>query len=155
MRRASSPDLVIEAETLVHRPPEVVFAWLADVQDHAVYPGSPVAAMPKTPSGPTAVGTRWDEVVRLGPVRMTLVSVVTAIEAGRRLEMRFRGPFQDGDLRYTFHPEDGATRLRQRMTLRIRYAPRPIARRMAARFETRVRTRLEGVRAAIEAGPVE
>lgn len=149
-RTARAPDAIVDAETLVRRPPTAVYAWLADIQDHLV-PGSPVPAMPKTPAGPTAVGTRWDEVVLMGPFRMIVVSTVTGLETGRRLEMRYRGPFQEGDLRYTLEPEGTGTRLHQWETLYLRYMPHALARRLGATWEARVRARLEAVREEIEA----
>jgi hypothetical protein len=70
-----------------------VFALLADVQRGATGPGSPVLAMEMNPPGETAVGTRWREVIRLGPgLRMTKGSQATAVEPDRLLALRFWGP---------------------------------------------------------------
>lgn len=59
------------------RPPDVVYATLADIQRY-VQPGSPVPEMEKIPPGPTTVGTRWREVIRLAPfLTMTIWSEAT------------------------------------------------------------------------------
>ncbi len=102
----------------IERSAQDVFALLADVQDFATVPGSPVAVMEKTPQGPTAVGTRWREVVRLGLGRtLTMWSEVTAIEPGRLLVLRLWGGNMRGDLVYTLTPCDTHTVLRQQETL--------------------------------------
>jgi hypothetical protein len=54
--------------------PSEVDEVLADVQDWALSPRSPVKAMVTMPPGPTRVGTRWREVVRLGPGTGTAVA---------------------------------------------------------------------------------
>jgi hypothetical protein len=88
----------------------------------------------KSPPGPTGVGTRWHEVVRVLPfLRMTVHSVVTAIDADRRLVLDFASSWMRGTLEYTFEPTaDGGAVLRQRETLMprgpLRLADRAIAR---------------------------
>jgi hypothetical protein len=91
-----------DASVRITRSTAEVFAKLADIQESVQPPESPVAAMEKIPPGPTAVGTRWREVVRLGPwFRMTRWSEVTAIEPGKMLAERFWGGSMRGTLVYT------------------------------------------------------
>lgn len=138
----------------IRRPPAAVFALLADVQDH-IHPGSPVPVMEKIPPGPTRVGTRWREVVRLAPfVSMTIWSEVTAFEPGRRLEETFRGPWLRGSLAYTIEPLPEGCRLRQRQTLNPHGPLRLMARLMGRMFRPRMAARLESIRAGLEAGVV-
>lgn len=135
----------------IRRPPEVVFATLADIQEHIHAPGSPVPEMEKMPPGPTVVGTRWREVVRVAPrLTMTVWSEVTAIAPGRMLEESFTGPSMRGTLRYDIEPTDTGCVLRQRQSITptgpLRFAEGLVGRS----FEPRVRARLESIRDGLE-----
>jgi hypothetical protein len=106
--------MIFDETVLINRPPEAVFSRLADIQRGAVYPGSPVLAMEKIPPGPTAVGTRWREVVRLGKRRkMTMWSEVTGMDPDATLAERFWGGRMRGVLIYTISPAPQGSRLRQ------------------------------------------
>jgi uncharacterized protein YndB with AHSA1/START domain len=132
-------------------PPEAVFALLADIQRYTGQPGSPVPEMEKLPPGPTGVGTRWREVVRLLPgVTMTMWSEVTAIEPGRRLEETFRGPWMTGTLAYSIQPQNGGAVLRQRETLEPHGPLRVVAGRMERMLRPRVVDRLGVIRDVLE-----
>jgi hypothetical protein len=95
--------------------PTAAFDLLANVDRYATGPGSPVSAMTRRPRGPTAVGTCFREVIRLGPLgRFTVWSEVLVLDRPRCLEERFWGPGMHGHLRYTFTPlDEGRTVLRQ------------------------------------------
>ena len=122
----------------IGRPPEAVYAMLADIQQY-VDPASVVPEMEKIPPGPTEVGTRWREVVRLLPgITMTIWSEVVALEPGRRLEVRFHGPGMSGLLIYVIEDHDGGTLLRQIETL----TPHGPLRVMAGTVERTLRPRL-------------
>jgi hypothetical protein len=134
----------------VGRPPHVVYAVLADIQLY-VQPGSPVPEMEKIPPGPTAIGTRWREVVRLGPfLAMTIWSEVTALEPDRRIEERFRGPGFIGRLVYTIGASEGGCVLRQQQTITPRGLLRLAGGAMDRMFGRRVSARLESIRDGIE-----
>lgn len=108
-----------DGSVLVGAPPAAVFALLADVQDHAVGPGSPVVAMEKLPPGPTRVGTRWREVVSLAPgLTLEIWSEVTRLEPDRCLEERFWGAGMRGSLTYTLTPSRRGCLLRQQESMR-------------------------------------
>jgi len=134
----------------IRRPPDVVHAVLADIQRY-IDPGSPVPVMEKIPPGPTTVGTRWREVIRLGPfLAMTMWSEVTAIEPGRRLEERFRGPWITGRLVYSIEPDEAGCVLRQQQTITPHGPLRLVAGRMDLMFRPRVTARLEAIRDGLE-----
>ena len=134
----------------VRRPPDAVYATLADIQRY-IDPDSPVAVMEKIPAGPTTVGTRWREVIRLGPfLTMTMWSEVTAIEPDRRLEERFRGPWITGRLVYSIEPDDGGCVLRQQQTITPHGLLRLLAGPMDRMFRPRVTARLEAIRDGLE-----
>jgi hypothetical protein len=134
----------------IRRPPDVVYAVLADIQRY-IAPGSPVPVMEKIPPGPTTVGTRWREVIRLGPfLTMTMWSEVTAIEPDRRLEERFRGPWITGRLVYSIEPDEAGCVLRQRQTITPHGPLRLVAGLMDKMFRPRVTARLESIRVGLE-----
>jgi len=136
----------------IHRPPDVVYAVLADIQRY-IDPDSPVPVMEKIPAGPTTVGTRWREVIRLGPsLTMTMWSEVTAIEPDRRLEERFRGPWITGRLVYSIEPNEGGCVLRQQQTITPHGPLRLVAGPMNRMFWPRVTARLESIRDGLERG---
>lgn len=138
----------------VARPPEQVFGWLTDIQDHEPLPARARVRMVKEPPGPTRVGTRWHERVRMpGGWWLRVESVVTAVEEPRRLEMDFRNAGFSGHLAYLLAPAPGGTLLRQRETLRLRALVRPFATSVERSLGTHLVQRLDDVRAALEAAP--
>jgi hypothetical protein len=123
----------------IRRPPTEVFALLADVQEHALGRGSPVTAMEKLPPGPTRIGTRWHEVIRVAPgLRMTVWSEATAVDPPRQLSERFVGPGMQGELTYLLESIPGGTRLHQRESIR----PVGLARLVAPLIDRMLRPRL-------------
>lgn len=135
----------------IARSPSEVFGLLADVQRWAVHPGSPITAMEKLPAGPTAVGTRWREVVRLGPwLRMTIWSEVTDIEPGVMLAERFWGGSMRGTLIYTLQADDGGALLRQRESMATVGWLRPLDGVMGRMLERRLGRRLLDIRDQLE-----
>jgi hypothetical protein len=106
--------MIFDETVLIGRPPGAVFQRLADIQQGAGSPGSPVLEMEKIPPGPTVVGTRWREVVRLSRRRsMTMWSEVTGIEPNVMLAERFWGGSMRGILIYTISPAPEGATLRQ------------------------------------------
>ena len=135
----------------IGRQPDAVYALLADVQRYIHHPGSPIPQMEKLPDGPTTVGTRWREVVRLATfVTMTVWSEVTAAEPGRRLDLTFRGPGMTGSIVYSIEPSDGGCVLRQRETLTPHGPLRLVAGPMERILAPRLRQRLEDIRQLLE-----
>ncbi len=99
-------------------PPERVHALLADIQDLEPLPRADGVTMTKSPVGPTGVGTRWHERVRMAPgVWMRVESTVTAVRPPESLGMDFRTVWCRGHLTYTIEPTPTGCRLHQRETL--------------------------------------
>jgi hypothetical protein len=137
----------------VRRPPPDVLAFFLDLQDHLDdSPSSPVPELEKIPAGPTRVGTRWREVVKLAPgVRMTVWSTATAIEPDRRLAETFTSSWMHGTLEYTVSPTGNGTLLHQRETLTPKGPLRLLDRPIAAMLRPALVQRLEDVRDVLEA----
>ncbi len=137
----------------IRRPVHVVYAFLADIQDHLDRsPSSPVPELEKIPPGPTVVGTRWREVVRMAPgIRMTVWSEATAVEPDRRLTLAFTSAWMRGTLDYTVAATDDGTLLRQQETLTPKGILRLIDRPIAAMLGRAIVARLEDIRTLLEA----
>lgn len=137
----------------VRRPPAVVLAFFVDIQDHVdPSPSSPVPELEKIPAGPTVVGTRWREVVRMAPgVRMTVWSEVAALEPDRRMTETFWSSWMRGTLDYTVAADGDGTLLRQRETLTPKGPLRLFDRPIAAMLRPAVTRRLADIRDLLEA----
>lgn len=132
-------------------PPSVVFALLADIQDTATGPGSPVSAMDKIPAGPTHVGTRWREVVRLGlGLRLTMWTETIAVEPDRQLMLRFWGGSMRGEITYTIEPSDGGAVLRHEEWMHAVGWLRPLDVLLGRMLAPRIHRRLEAIRDHLE-----
>ena len=135
----------------VRRPAGMVFALLADVQDHVGAPARSGVRTGKSPSGPTVEGTRWHERVRLAPGWwMPVDSVVTAIEDPDLLAMDFRSAWFTGHVDYRIESTPQGCLLRQHVVLRSRRLLRPWSARVDARLRPRLLDRLADIRDAIE-----
>lgn len=139
----------------IKRSPHEVFIFLADVQDHTGEPGSPVLSMEKEPTGETQVGTRWREVVRLGPfTRMTVHSEVVALEADRKLELSFKGPGMRGSLTYLVEePGVDECTLHQIESIHLVGILRPFSPLYERLLRPRLEGRMQDIRDDLEHGP--
>jgi hypothetical protein len=136
----------------IPRPPEAVYAVLADIQNYIQGPRSPVPEMEKIPAGPTRVGTRWREVVRLLPfVTITMWTEVADVVQGRRLSSTFHGPLMTGRLTYEIEPTADGSVLRQRETLTPGGPLRLVAGLMDRMLRPRLVARMEAIRDLLEA----
>lgn len=137
----------------IARTPGAVFALLADVQDWAVGPGSPVTTMEKLPPGPTRVGTRWREVVRVARgLSMTMWSEATDVVPDQLLALRFWGTGMKGSLTYTLTACAEGTLLRQQETMHMVGWLRPLDALVGRMLEPRLTSRLRDIRDTLE-GP--
>lgn len=98
-------------EIHINRPPERVFAVLSDRTQYQRW----VVGTEQTHE---AEGD-WPEVgstlryTVAGPLKLSNRTVVRAVDAPRRLELRAKaGPFPDADITLDLYPEDGGTRVR-------------------------------------------
>lgn len=91
----------------IRKPPEVVFAFLANIQDVQQPDDSPVLALDLITEGPPRLGSKYREVVQMMPfVKGEILSEITAFESPRVLEMTWSGPGMRGTDRYELdtHP---------------------------------------------------
>lgn len=140
-------DLAIE----IRRAPEDVYQFLVDKDLYRQPPGSPVLRLDRLTPGPAWVGTRWIEVVRLGPgMSMTVGSQADRVEPGVALGEQFTSTWFTGRLTYTFQPIPAGTRLRQQQTLRLRGPLALLAGPIDAALRPRLLSRLADIRDVLE-----
>ncbi len=139
----------------IRRPPRAVFAMLADVQDWGkAERAALVPVMETVTPGPTRVGTRWHEVIRLAPhITMTVWSEVVGIEQDCLLDERFWAWWMRGRLEYTVTPTDGGAVLRQRERLEPRGPFRLVDTLIARQLGPAIEGRLRAIARMLEAVP--
>jgi len=86
-----------QANTEIDRPVEQVFAYLIDFENAPKWQSGVVTSKLATP-GPLRKGSKFDEVVKLGPWRMPATCEITEVEGSRRAAFRTtsRGPVEYG-----------------------------------------------------------
>lgn len=149
-----SPGLAFDLSVEIRRPPRLVFALLADIQDAEPIPRSAAVRMVKEPSGPTTVGTRWHEWVRVAPCCwMRVESVVSQSDEPYQLAMDFRSRWLSGHLIYDIQPVADGSHLHQRETVRPRALLRWLSPFIERRMRPRLIERLADIKAILEASP--
>jgi uncharacterized protein YndB with AHSA1/START domain len=138
----------------IRRPPPVVFALLADVQDAEPIPRSAAVRMVKEPTGRTTAGTRWHEWVRVVPGYWFHVeSLVSHVQEPNKLSMDFQSRWLSGHLTYDIEPTPDGSILRHRETVRPRAFLRWLWPFIERRLRLRIVERLADIKAILEASP--
>ncbi|HEX8973146.1 SRPBCC family protein [Oryzihumus sp.] len=101
----------VEGETVIRRPVEEVFDYVADERHEPAY-NPRMARSAKVTDGPVGVGTRFEAHMATRPRPMRMVSELTAFERPHRLELRTTSAFAEVSGRMTFDAVDGGTRMR-------------------------------------------
>jgi hypothetical protein len=108
-----------EVTAVINRPPEEVFAFFFDIDQHAGQEGTIVPVYDKITPGPTGPGTRYREVVRILPfLTGEILTELVEYDPYRRLAYRFVAMGMPGELNCDFEAVAGGTRLAQRQSLR-------------------------------------
>ena len=138
----------------IRRPPKAVFALLADIQDFEPIPRNEALRLTKDPSGPTRVGTRRHEWVRLAfGCWLNVESVVSELEPPHRYGMNFHSRWLTGHLTYEIEPTADGCILRHREIIRPRVQlrwPRPVIDRG---MRPRLLRRLTDIKQILESAP--
>jgi hypothetical protein len=110
--------------------------------------------MAKEPEGPTHVGTRWHERVRLVPgCWLSIESVATVLHDPTVLGMDFRSRPWSGHLTYEVEPgADGGSVLRHRETLRVRGPLALLTTPIGRHLRTQIQQRLLDLKQVLEEG---
>ena len=144
---APGTPLTFDLSIPIARSPSTVWSLLADIQDLEPIPRASGVRMEKEPVGPTRVGTRWHEQVRMAPgVWMRIESTVTDARPPDALGMDFRTRWFTGHLDYAIEQTPSGSRLHQREVLTLR-GPGPVrATWVDARLRPRLLDRLAEIR---------
>lgn len=144
----------IDLAITIRRPPRAVFDLLADIQDVEPIPRGADIEMRKDPPGPTRVGTRWHERVRLAPgCWLSVESVVTELREPAVLGMEFRSRPWRGHLTYEIEAVPGGRSvLHHRETLKLRRPLRLLTALIGRQLEAHVAQRLRDIRDVLEVG---
>jgi hypothetical protein len=95
-----------------------VFAFFRDIDQHPRRADSIVPVYDRITTGPTGVGTRYREVIRLLPSRTgEMLSEITCYEPEHRLGYRFCGLGMEGNLVYDFEATPEGTLVIQKQSL--------------------------------------
>ena len=147
----SSGESTFDLSVAIRRPPSAVFALLADIQNAEPIPRRAAVRMIKEPAGPTVVGTRWLEQVRLAPgCWLHVESIVSDMDDPIHLGMNFHSRWFTGHLAYDIEPAGGGSVLHHRETLRPRVLPRWSSPFIERRLRPHLVQRLHDIKGVLE-----
>jgi uncharacterized membrane protein len=99
----------IESSIVIHRPVEIVFAYVSDLSNLPKW--DRVKEVQVTSAGPVGVGTTFQRVIPILGVKLENTMEITAYEANRQFTAKSAfGPFP-GEASFHFEPAEGGTRL--------------------------------------------
>ena len=140
-----------EFRAVIACPLAEVFAFFRDMDQQARQEDSVVPVYDKVTPGPTGVGTRYREVVRLLPgLTAEIRSEITAFEPERHLAYRFSGLGMDGVLNYYLEATELGTLVVQRQSLYPRGLLKLFNPLIEAAFSRAAGGRLQGIKALLE-----
>jgi hypothetical protein len=97
----------------IHKPLEVVFDFLANIQDLHQPDDSPVLALDLITEDPPRLGSKYREVVRMMPfVKAEIISEITAFDLPRVIELTWSGSGMSGTDTYELDTNQGGTILK-------------------------------------------
>jgi hypothetical protein len=150
LRPRDEGEYLIDREIEIPRLPGAVYAFLADIQEAEPIPRRARVVMVKEPLGPTAVGTRWHERVRLAPgLWLHVESLVTQAEDPHRLAMDFTSRWWTGQLTYEIEATDAGTLLHHREVIRPRALLWSLTPMIGRRLDRKIQERLVDIRALV------
>ncbi|HET7661167.1 MAG TPA: SRPBCC family protein [Oryzihumus sp.] len=107
----------VEGQTVIRRPVDEVFDYVADERHEPAYNRRMVRAA-KLTDGPVGAGTRFEAQMATRPRPMHMVTELTGFERPHRLELRTTSGFAEVRGAMTFDAVDGGTRMRWSWELR-------------------------------------
>ncbi len=96
----------------IHKPPEMVFEFLANIQDVPQAGDSPVIALDLITDGLPRLGSKYREGVQVMPFfKGEILSEITAFDLNQLLELTWTGPGMQGIDQYELMEVPGGTSL--------------------------------------------
>ena len=134
---------------MISRSPGDVFAFVADLNNIPIWQSEVVTSKVITP-GPTQVGTRFTEDVRMGPTRTTATCEVTEFAPGALMGFKAMSPRMDYLGRLTVEGVTGGTKLTMEGSAQMKGWWRLMQPLMRSEAKSGMRKELEAVKAALE-----
>jgi hypothetical protein len=106
--------MIVWSSTIdIRKPPEVVFEFLANIQDVQQSDDSPVLVLDLITEGPPRLGSMYREVVQMMPlVKGEILSEITVFDVPRELELTWSGSGMRGTDRYELDTNQSGTNLK-------------------------------------------
>ncbi len=139
-------------------PPAELFAFLQDIDRYAGRPGTIVPVYDKLTKGPSRLGTRYREVIRVLPGwHIKNQAEIIRLEPDARLDLlyAFRRGNMHGVLSYRLTPTSQGTLLVQQQSLHLRGWLRLFTLPVFLLFGRQVRRRLADIQFLLETGALE
>jgi carbon monoxide dehydrogenase subunit G len=140
-----------KVEFHVRRPPEEVFAALADLEQAPRWVPDLVSVEKQTP-GPVGVGTRYSEVVRMGEKVSEAELEVTEHDPPRVFAHRGQGGPARFTARFTLTPDGEGTRVAHAYTVQLSGFAKLLTPVVARWIRKNAETAAEGLRRSLEDG---
>jgi uncharacterized protein YndB with AHSA1/START domain len=112
--------LTVRTSVVINRPVEAVWAYLNGDSNETEWRRPSLERLERVTKGPTGVGTRYEGVIAVGPIKSPYVNELTAYEPPRRLAWKAisSGGWLIGSAgSYTLDDENGRTRFTHEITL--------------------------------------
>jgi uncharacterized protein YndB with AHSA1/START domain len=100
----------VEHSVVIRRPPEEVFAFLADLQNWSRWQPE-LRESEQTSRGPIDVGTTFRQALDVGGQRIELFCEVTEYEEDEKLSFHYARDGLSLGLNFSFEPVEGGTRI--------------------------------------------
>lgn len=148
-QREGTVVITLADSIMISRSPGDVFAFVADLSNIPLWQSEVVTSKVMTP-GPTKVGTRFTEDVRMGPTRTTATCEVTEFAPGALMGFKAMSPRMDYMGRMTVEGVTGGTKLTMEGSAQMKGWWRLMQPLMRSEAKSGIRKELEAVKAALE-----
>ena len=139
----------VNDSVIIMRPPSQVFAFLADLNNIPKFQTEVVKSTVVTP-GPTRVGTRFTEDVKLGPMRALADCEVTEFIADKTMGFKATSSSISYEGRFLVEPSDKGARLTIAGTAQPKGLWRLLQPMMAGEMRSGVKKELAAVKEILE-----
>lgn len=133
----------------ISRPPSQVFAFVVDLNNIPKYQAEVVKSTVVTP-GPTKVGTRFTEVVKMGPMRATANCEVTELVPDKTMAFRAMSSAINYEGRLLIEPADKGSKLTLAGTMQPRGLWKVLQPMLAGEVRRGVKEELVAIKGILE-----
>jgi hypothetical protein len=135
----------------IERSVDKVFGFLSDFENHHQESDSQVLLLEKLTPGPSRIGTRYREMVRMLPfITVEMITDVTQMKPNKSLEFTWSGGGMDGVLEYHFDPRDDWTIVEFKERVIPKGIMKLVGPLIKASFHKTMVNRLDGIKGFLE-----